>query len=480
MNFKMIRYTLGWLLVFESIFLLLPSVTALVYGEFSTLLAFMITLGICLALGGLLVCRKPENTVLYSREGFVIVALSWITLSIFGSIPLYISGTIPSFIDALFETVSGFTTTGATILSTVENLPKSVLMWRSFTHFVGGMGVLVFIMAFLPLSGGQNLHIMRAESTGASVSKLVPKIKTTALILYAFYVGLTLIQLILLLAGGMNFFDAFNTALSTAGTGGFGFRDDSFASFSPYLQNVVTAFMLIFSVNFGCYYLAFRGRIKEFFNTETRVFFLIVITAVTAVTLNLVTNGIFTDVGAAIRHVAFTVASLISTTGFATVDFDLWPSFSKAVLVLIMFVGACAGSTGGGIKISRLLIFGKNAKNELNGMLHTGKVKRVIIDGRPVDKSVVKTVNAYMAWYILLFAASVMLLSLEGHSLVTTFTAVTATVNNIGPGLEAVGPTCNFAFFSVPSKILLIFDMLAGRLELFPMLLLFNPKTWKK
>ncbi len=476
----MIRYTLGWLLVFESIFLLLPSVTALVYGEFYTLLAFLITLFLCLALGGILIYRKPENTVLYSREGFVIVSLSWITLSIFGAIPLYLSGTIPTFIDALFETVSGFTTTGATILSTVEALPRSVLIWRSFTHFVGGMGVLVFIMAFLPLSGGQNLHIMRAESTGASVSKLVPKIKTTALILYTFYVGLTLVQLILLLAGGMNFFDAFNTALSTAGTGGFGFRDDSFASFSPYLQNVVTAFMLIFSVNFGCYYLAFRGRIKEFFNTETRVFFLIVIIATSAVTLNLVNNGVFTDVGAAIRHAAFTVASLISTTGFATVDFDLWPSFSKAVLVLIMFIGACAGSTGGGIKISRLLIFGKNAKNELNGMLHTGSVKRVMIDGRPIDKPVVRTVNAYMAWYIVLFAASVMLLSLEGHSLVTTFTAVTATINNIGPGLEAVGPTCNFAFFSIPSKIILIFDMLAGRLELFPMLLLFHHKTWKK
>ena len=480
MNYKMIRYTLGWILVFESIFLLLPSVTALIYGERYTLLAFLITMVLCLALGGILIYKKPENTVLYSREGFVIVSLSWITLSIFGAIPLSLSGAIPSYIDALFETVSGFTTTGASIIPSVEDMPKAVIMWRSFTHFVGGMGVLVFIMAFLPLSGGQNLHIMRAESTGASVSKLVPKIKTTALILYSLYVGLTVIQLILLLAGGMNFFEAFNTALATAGTGGFGFRNDSFASFSPYLQNVVTAFMLLFSVNFSCYYLALRGRIKDFFNTETRIFFFVVIAATGVITVNIVTSGNFSDVGAALRHAAFTVASLISTTGFATENFDLWPSFSKAVLVLVMFIGACAGSTGGGIKISRLMIFGKNARNELTGMLHAGQVKRVMIDGRPVEKSVVKTVNSFMAWYIVLFAASVLLISLEGHSLVTTFTAVAATINNIGPGLEAVGPTGNFAFFSIPSKLILIFDMLAGRLELFPMLLLFTPATWKK
>lgn len=480
MNFKMIRYTLGWLLIFESIFLMIPSLTALIYGERYTLLAFLVTLFLCLALGGILIYRKPQNTVLYSREGFVIVSLSWIVLSIFGAIPLCISGAIPSYIDALFETVSGFTTTGASIIPAVEEMPKAVIIWRSFTHFIGGMGVLVFIMAFLPLSGGQNLHIMRAESTGASVNKLVPRIKTTALILYSLYIALTLIQLILLLAGGMSFFESLNTAFATAGTGGFGFRNDSFASFSPYLQNVVTAFMLIFSVNISCYYLALRGRIKEFFNTETRTFFLVVFFSIAAITVNIVVSGNFSDVGSALRHAAFTVASLISTTGFATENFDLWPSFSKVILVLVMFIGACAGSTGGGIKISRLLIFGKNAKNELTGMIHTGQVKRVMIDGRPIEKSVVKTVNAYIAWYVLLFIASVLLLSLEGESLVTTFTAVAATINNIGPGLDAVGPTCNFAFFSAPSKLLLIFDMLAGRLELFPMLLLFTPSTWKK
>jgi len=480
MNFKMIRYILGWLLIFESIFLIIPSITALVYGEWYTLTSFLFALFLCLALGSILIYRKPQNTVLYSREGFVIVSLSWIVLSIFGALPLCISGAIPSFVDALFETVSGFTTTGASIIPGVEDMPKAVIIWRSFTHFVGGMGVLVFIMAFLPLSGGQNMHIMKAESPGPSVSKLVPRVRTTALILYSLYVVLTVIQLILLLFGGMNFFDAINTAFATAGTGGFGFKNDSFASHSPYIQIVVTVFMLIFSLNFSCYYLALKGRIRDFFNSETRTFIFIVFAAITAITLNTLHSGTYTDISSTIRHVAFTVASIISTTGFATENFDLWPSFSKVILVMIMFIGACAGSTGGGIKVSRLMIFGKNAKNELKGMLHTGQIKRVTIDGRPVEKNIVKTVNAYMAWYIVVFAVSVLLLSLEGHSLVTNFTAVAATINNIGPGLDAVGPTCNFAFFSIPSKLILIFDMLAGRLELFPMLLLFTPSTWKK
>jgi len=389
MNFKMIRYILGWLLIFESIFLIIPSITALVYGEWYTLTSFLFALFLCLALGSILIYRKPQNTVLYSREGFVIVSLSWIVLSIFGALPLCISGAIPSFVDALFETVSGFTTTGASIIPGVEDMPKAVIIWRSFTHFVGGMGVLVFIMAFLPLSGGQNMHIMKAESPGPSVSKLVPRVRTTALILYSLYVVLTVIQLILLLFGGMNFFDAINTAFATAGTGGFGFKNDSFASHSPYIQIVVTVFMLIFSLNFSCYYLALKGRIRDFFNSETRTFIFIVFAAITAITLNTLHSGTYTDISSTIRHVAFTVASIISTTGFATENFDLWPSFSKVILVMIMFIGACAGSTGGGIKVSRLMIFGKNAKNELKGMLHTGQIKRVTIDGRPVEKNIV-------------------------------------------------------------------------------------------
>ena len=480
MNFKMIRYILGWILVFESIFLAVPSLTAVIYGETTALISFLVPLAVCLALGWLLMRKKPENTVLYSREGFVIVSLSWIVLSIFGAVPLTLSGAIPSYIDALFETVSGFTTTGATILTEVETLPKAVIMWRSFTHFVGGMGVLVFIMAFIPLSGGQNLHIMKAESTGPSVSKLVPRIKTTAMILYTLYFSLTLLQFVLLLAGGMSVFESINTALATAGTGGFGFRNDSFASFSPYIQIVVTVFMLIFSVNFSCYYLVLRGKIKDFFNSETRLFLLIVIASTAAITANVFLSGSFTNVEEALRHAAFTVASIISTTGFATTNYDLWPEFSKIIIVLLTFCGACAGSTCGGIKLSRLMIFGRNAKNELNGLLHTGQVKKVMIDGRAVDKSTVKAINAFMAWYIFIFAASLLVLSFEGHSFLTNFTAIAATLNNVGPGLGAVGPVGNFAFYSIPSKIVLIFDMLAGRLELFPVLLLFTPATWKK
>ena len=480
MNHKMIKNILGWILIFEAIFLLFPVLTAVIYGETKAMLAFIMTVFICIAIGSLLVLKKPQNTVLYSREGFVIVSLSWIVLSIFGAIPLYVSGAIPSYIDALFETVSGFTTTGASIVPAVEELPKSVLLWRSFTHFVGGMGVLVFIMAFVPLSGGQNMHIMKAESPGPSVSKLVPRVRTTALILYSLYFAMTVLQFVLLLVGGMPVFESINTALATAGTGGFGVKNDSLASFSPYLQIVVTVFMLLFSINFSCYYLALKGRIKDFFNSETRCFLLVVFVAIAVITLNITLSGNYDSVGDALRHAAFSVASIISTTGFSTENFNLWPTLSKTILVIIMFIGACAGSTGGGIKVSRLLIFGKNAKNELTGMLHAGQVKNVSIDGRSVEKSVIKTVNAFVALYVLIFTASVLLISFENHDPVTTFTAVAATINNIGPGLEMVGPIGNFAFFSIPSKLILIFDMLAGRLELFPMLLLFSPSTWKK
>ncbi|MBR2459686.1 MAG: TrkH family potassium uptake protein [Clostridia bacterium] len=480
MNYKMIRFIIGWILIFEAIFLMFPAITAIIYGEKRPLLAFMLTVLLCATIGLLLVFRKPRNTVLYSREGFVIVSMSWIVLSLFGAIPIWLSGAIPNYIDALFETVSGFTTTGASIVPVVESLPKSVILWRSFTHFVGGMGVLVFIMAFIPLSGGQNMHIMKAESPGPSVSKLVPRVRTTALILYSLYIAITLIQIILLLFGGMTFFDAINTALATAGTGGFGIKNDSFASFSPYIQIVVTVFMLLFSLNFSCYYLAFRGRIKDFFNSETRCFLTVVAVAIALITLNITLSGNYATVDEALRHAAFSVASIISTTGFATEDFNLWPALSKSILVLLMFIGACAGSTGGGIKISRLLIYGKNAKNELGGLIHTGQVKKVSIDGKSVDKEVIKAVNTYMAWYILIFVASLLLISVENHDPITNFTAIAATINNIGPGLELVGPTGNFAFFTVPSKLVLIFDMLAGRLELFPLLLLFTPSTWKK
>ena len=478
MNYRMIRNILGWLLIFECGFMLVPAVTAIVYGEFSQLWAFLATMALCGLIGGLFVLKKPKNSVLYAKDGFVIVSLSWITLSLFGCLPFVISGTIPNFVDALFETVSGFSTTGASILTEVESLPKCMLMWRSFTHWVGGMGVLVFIMAFVPLSGGQNMHIMKAESPGPSVSKLVPRVKTTALILYSIYLVLTFVLFILLLFGNMNPFEALNTAFATAGTGGFGFRNDSFASFSPYIQWVVTVFMLLFSVNFSCYYLLLLGHFKDAFNTELRRFILIVGAAILIITLNV--RGVFDTLGEAVRHVSFSVATVISTTGFATVDFNTWPELSKTLLVLLMFVGACAGSTGGGIKISRILILIRNAWNQLLSMIFPHRVKRVTMDRRPVDQEVIHATNVYLIWYVLVFIVSMILLSFDHNDFITNFTATTACVNNIGPGLGKVGPTGNYAFFSVPSKLVLIFDMLAGRLELFPMLALFAPATWKK
>ena len=477
MNYKMIRNILGWLLIFEAGFMLVPLITGLCYAE-AEVRYFAVTALICSAIGSLCIWKKPKDPVLYAREGFVIVALSWIILSLFGAIPFFVSGTIPNYVDAVFETVSGFTTTGASILTAVEPLPRCMLMWRSFTHWVGGMGVLVFIMAFIPLSGGQNMHIMKAESPGPSVSKLVPRVKTTALILYSIYLVLTLIQFILLLCGGLSVFEALTTAFGTAGTGGFGVLNDSMASYSPYIQWVVIAFMLLFSVNFSCYYLFLLGRFKEAFNGELRRFICIVGVVILVITLNV--RGLFDTLGEALRHVAFTVASLISTTGFSTENFDAWPELSRTLLVLIMFIGACAGSTGGGLKVSRLMILFRGAFNEIGTMIHPRRVKRVTIDNRPVEAEVVRATNVYMMWYVLIFTVSVILISFDDHDLVTNFTAVAATINNIGPGLNLVGPTGNFAFFSIPSKLVLIFDMLAGRLELFPMLVLFAPQTWRR
>ena len=478
MNYKMIKYTLGLLMMFEAAFFLLPMITAVCYGEWMTLLAFLISAAICLGLGGLCILKKPEKTTIYAREGFVIVSLSWIILSIFGALPFLFAGCTTSVIDALFETASGFTTTGASIFPEVEVLPKAILMWRSFTHWIGGMGVLVFIMAFLPLGGGQNMHIMRAESPGPEVSKLVPKVKHTALILYSIYLALTLVQFIIMLISGMNLFDSINTALATAGTGGFGFRNDSFGSFTAAQQIIVTVFMLVFSINFNSYYLILKLKFRDAFNVEVRAFILIVITAIAIITANIYQS--YDSIGEAMRHAAFSVASLISTTGFSTENFDLWPSLSKTVLVLVMFIGACAGSTGGGMKVSRLLIAFKGYVREIYTLIHPKQVKKITLDGRSVDREVVRSVNAYLACYILVFTTSLLLITLDNHDMVTNFTAVAATINNIGPGLSEVGPASNFAGFSNFSKIVLTFNMIAGRLELFPMLVLFSPATWKK
>ena len=473
----MIKFTLGWLLTFEAAFFIVPMITAAVYLE-SAFFSFLWPALICLALGLLLISKRPENTTLYAREGFIIVSMSWIVLSLFGTLPFMLSGTTKSFIDALFETASGFSTTGASIFSEVESLPKSILMWRSFTNWVGGMGVLVFVMAFLPLSGGQNMHIMRAESPGPEVAKLVPRVKNTAKILYLIYLGLTALQFIIMLISGMSVFDSLNTAFATAGTGGFGIKNDSFASTTAVQQIIVTIFLIIFSINFNSYYLVLKLKFRDAFNSEVRVFLAIVAAAILLITVNI--SSSYSSFWEAMRHAGFTVASIISTCGFATENFDVWPELSRIILVLIMFIGACAGSTGGGIKVSRIIILFKGYIREIGTLIHPKQVKKITIDSRPVESQVVKSVSAYIVCYVMLFAISLLIVSLDNHDFTTSFTAVTATINNIGPGLGGVGPTANYAFFSPLSKITLIFNMLAGRLELFPMLILFSPSTWKK
>ncbi|MCH5203275.1 MAG: TrkH family potassium uptake protein [Oscillospiraceae bacterium] len=478
MNYRMITYILGWILIFEAIFMAVPVLTAICFGE-SAVWWFLATAAVCVSIGMLLTkIKKPQNMKLYSREGFVIVSLSWIVLSVFGSLPFFLSGEIPSFIDALFETVSGFTTTGASILSDVEKLSKSMLMWRSFTHWVGGMGVLVFIMAFVHLSGAQNMHIMKAESPGPSVSKLVPRVKTTALLLYMIYFVLTLAEFILLLFGGMTPFEALNTAFATAGTGGFGIYNSSIGGFSVYNQVIVIVFMLLFSVNFNSYFFLIKGKLREALSSEVRVFFGIVTVSVLIIAFNIMES--FSSFGRALLDSSFAVSSVISTSGFSTVDFNLWPELSRTILVLLMFVGACAGSTGGGMKVSRLMILFKNLGRELLVMVHPKQVKNIKLDGHSVDSETVRSVSVYIVAYLAVFVASLGIISFDNHDLITNFTAVVSAINNIGPGLEMVGPAANFGFFSIPSKIVLIFDMLAGRLELFPMLLLFTPAMWKK
>lgn len=476
-NFAMIIYTLGWLLLFEGAFLAVPLITAAIYWE-SAFFAFFGVICICVATGMLLTYKKPTNTEIYAKEGFLIVALSWIVLSIFGALPFLLTGSTASFVDALFETVSGFTTTGSSIFTEVESLPKSILMWRSFTHWVGGMGVLVFIMAFLPLGGGQNMHIMRAESPGPEVSKLVPRVKNTAIILYAIYFVMTFICFISLLFADMTVFDALNTAFATAGTGGFGIRNDSLGSATATQQIIVTVFMLLFAINFNSYYLALKLKFKDAINSEVRTFIVIVAVATAIITLNI--KDSFETVGEALRHAAFSVATLISTTGFSTVDFNLWPSLSKFVLIFVLIIGGCAGSTAGGIKVSRIIILFKGWIRELGTMLHPRQIKKITIDKKPVEHEVVRAVNAYLVCYVLVFAVSLIAISFENHDLITNFTAVAATLGNVGPGLAEVGPASNFSCFGNFSKLVLTFDMLAGRLELFPMLILFYPGTYKK
>lgn len=477
MNSSIIRFILGYVLKTEAVLLLLPCFIALIYSEKEGLW-YLPVAALCLLLGLLMTRRKPLNSVFYLKEGCIATSLSWILLSFFGCLPFCLTGEIPSFTDALFETISGFTTTGASILSDVEALSHCSLFWRSFTHWIGGMGVLVFLLAIVPLSGGSNINLMRAESPGPSVGKLVPKVKYTARILYLIYFGMTVLETILLLLGKMPLFDAICTSFGTAGTGGFGIKNDSIAGYSPYLQWIVTIFMILFGINFNAYYLIIFGKIKKALKMEEVRYYLLVIAVSTGfIFLNILKTcaGVFD----ALTQSAFQVASIITTTGFSTTNFNNWASTSKVILVLLMFIGACAGSTGGGIKVSRFVILFKTVKKEFTSYIHPKSIKKIQMDDKPIDHETVRTVNVYIITFMVVFVASIFLISFDKTDLITGFTAVAATINNIGPGLELVGPAENFGFFSHFSKYVLMFDMLAGRLELFPLLLLFHPTIWK-
>lgn len=479
MNYAIVFRLLSYILLCESALLMLPAATSAIYGEWSVLGAFLITAALCVVFGLLLRLAKPTSKVFYMREGFATTALSWIVISIMGAVPFVLTGCIPDPIDALFETVSGFTTTGASILPAVEGLPRGILLWRSFTHWIGGMGVLVFLLTLLPLTGGSHVNLMKAESPGPQVDKLVPKVQSTAKLLYGIYLALTLAQLVFLMAGGMPLFESLLTAFGTAGTGGFGFKNDSFAQFSPYIQWVVTIFMILFGVNFNFYFLLLLRRFRRAVSSEeVRAYLGIILVSIGIITLNI--RSMYSGLGEALRHAAFQVGSIITTTGFSSCDFDLWPTLSKQLLVLLMFVGACAGSTGGGMKVSRILIFRKTVGKELKQAMHPQVVAPVRMDGKLLSHETIRTTNVYLCAYLFILVASIMLISLDGFDMVTNFTAVAATLNNIGPGLSQVGPMMNFAGFSNPTKLVLIFDMLAGRLELFPMLVLFLPSAWRK
>lgn len=477
MNISIIRYILGHVLKIEAVLFLVPCLTALIYGEATGF--YFLGVGIfCFAIGFLMSYKKPTNQVFYLKEGCVATASSWIVLSIFGCLPFVLSGEIPNFTDALFETISGFTTTGASILNDVEALTHCSLVWRSFTHWIGGMGVLVFLLAIVPLSGGSNMNLMRAESPGPSVGKLVPTIRTTARLLYTIYLGLTVLEMFLLMIGNMPTFDALCTAFGTAGTGGFGIRNDSFTSYSPYLQWIVTIFMILFGVNFNAYYfLLFRKFRKAFGLEEVRWYFIIIFSSVLIIFAETVTS--VANASTALRDASFQVASIITTTGFSSADFDTWSQTCKTILVFLMFVGACAGSTGGGIKVSRIVILIKSIGKELNSYIHPKSIRKIKFEDKPVEHEVVRATNVYFITFVVVFSCSFLLVSLEDYDLVTSFTSVAATLNNIGPGLEKVGPTCNFSMFNPFTKFVLMFDMLAGRLELFPLLILFHPKLWK-
>ena len=462
----------------EGALLLFPFIVGVLYMEQKSVWYLLVAV-ICIVLGVLGTHHKPKNAMFYFKEGCLATAASWITLSIFGSLPLILTGEYPSYVDALFEIVSGFTTTGATVLSDVECLCHATLFWRAFTHWIGGMGVLVFILTLLPLAGGYHMNLMKAESPGPSVGKLLPKVQSTAKILYKIYIALTVALIILLLLGGMPLYDSLCAAFGTAGTGGFGIKSDSMGSYSLYIQIVMTIFMILFGVNFNVYFLLLTRKFSQALKSEeVRCYFFVIIASALMITFNV--RHLFDNVWEALQQAFFQVGSIITTTGYATTDFNQWPAVSRTILVLLTFCGACAGSTGGGIKISRLLLLAKSVRKELHLYLHPNAVKKIKMDGKAVSHEVMRATNIYMIVYLMIVATSIFIISFDEFDLVTNFTAVVTTLNNVGPGLSLIGPTGNFGIFSPLSKLVLSFDMLAGRLELFPILILFLRETWKK
>ncbi len=479
MNYKIVGRIISKILALEALFMVPSAVICAVDGNMKTCVAFLISIAVTLASAGLMYAvGRNAKRAFYAKEGFVTVGLSWIFLSLAGCLPLVISGEIPNFVDAFFEIVSGFTTTGASIVPNVEELSRGVLYWRSFSNWLGGMGVLVFLLAIDPM-GSSSLHLLRAESPGPSVGKIVPKMRQTAKILYLLYVALTVADIICLLIGKLSFFEAVCTAFSTAGTGGFGIKADGMASFTPYIQNVCTVFMMLFGINFTCFYLLLLGNFKSVFKNEELRFYLgTFVAAVALISINV--HGMYDTVGETIRHSAFQVASLVTSTGFATTDFNLWPPFSKAILFVLMFVGACAGSTGGGIKCSRVLLYIKTFFRSIRQTLHPQKIQLIRLNGEPTDEKIIRSTLGYLCAYVILILASFFLVSVDGFSFETNMSSVVSCFNNMGPGFDSAGPMSNYGGFSAFSKLVLIWDMLAGRLEIFPILVLFSPSTWRR
>ena len=487
MNYKMTGKFISQIIAIEAVFMLPALLISAFRGETGSMLGFLYAIGITLALSGLLflLCRKAVLRF-SARDGLVCVGLGWIALSLLGCLPFVLSREIPRFVDAFFEIVSGFTTTGASVVADIESMSKGLVYWRSFSHWLGGMGVLVFLLAVTPSEGsekGFTMHLLRAESPGPDVGKLVPKMRKTATILYLIYIGMTVLNVLFLLFGGMDLFEALCTAFGTAGTGGFGIRNDSMASYSPYLQNVTTIFMLLFGVNFSCYYLLLLGQLRSIFrDEELRLYLGLFVLSTVAICANVWLNlrELYPTAGEALRHAAFQVSSIMTTTGFSTTDFDLWPGISKGILLMLMVVGACAGSTGGGIKCARVLLLFKSLRRNTRQVLDPRKVLVIRNNGKMVDERIVANTNAYLSAYVVIVIISFLLVSLDSTTVETNLSAVLACFNNIGPGMAAVGPTSNYGHYSDFSKLVLSIDMLAGRLEIFPILVLLSRNSWRK